>query len=261
MSTRWACPPIWLPSWKSPDKYGLPVIEDAACGIGSEIHWNGTWERIGKAHGMIACFSFHPRKVMSTGDGGMLTTNNPEYDKLFCLMRQHGMSVNDRVRHSANQVIFEEHSIVGYNYRMTDIQAAVGREQLRRMPDIIAARRRLAARYTVLLAEIPGLGTPYEPDYAHSNWQSYSVRLPEWCDQRDVMQFMLDHGVATRRGIMCAHREAPYAREVGYDLPVSEWLQDRYIILPLYPQMTDGEQEYVCEMLREACKTRSRQDV
>lgn len=235
------------------DRHGLPVIEDAACGIGSEILWNGAWERIGKAHGAIACFSFHPRKVMSTGDGGMLTTNNPEYDRQFRLLRQHGMSVNDRVRHSANQVIFEEHSVVGYNYRMTDIQAAVGREQLRRMPDIIAARRRLAARYAELLADIPGLEAPREPAYAHSNWQSYSVRLPEWSDQRAVMQGMLDRGVATRRGIMCAHREVPYASETGYDLPVSEWAQDRYIILPLYPQMTDEEQAYVCEMLREVC--------
>lgn len=233
--------------------HGLPVVEDAACAIGSEILWQGQWERVGKAHGVITCFSFHPRKVLSTGDGGMLTTNSPEHAAQFRLLRQHGMSVNDRVRHTSNQVIFEEHSVVGYNYRMTDIQAAVGREQLRRIPEIIPARRRLAARYAALLATIPGLGAPEEPAYARTNWQSYPVRLPEGCDQRAVMQAMLDRGVATRRGIMCAHRERPYQREGGYDLPMSERGQDRSIVLPLYPQMTDEEQDYVVEMLREAC--------
>jgi dTDP-4-amino-4,6-dideoxygalactose transaminase len=235
-------------------RHGLPVIEDAACAIGSEILIDGEWERVGKPHGDIACFSFHPRKVMSTGDGGMLTTNNPEYDKFFRLLRQHGMSVNDRVRHSAREIIFEEHVVVGYNYRMTDIQAAVGREQLKRMPTIIPARRRLADRYRELLADVPGLELPAEPAWARTNWQSYSVRLPDWCDQRGVMQHLLDQGVASRRGIMCAHREAPYrAAERAFELPESERAQDRSIILPLYPQMEDEDQVYVCDMLREAC--------
>lgn len=234
--------------------HGLPVIEDAACASGSEIRFNGAWERVGKPHGDIACFSFHPRKVISTGDGGMLTTSNPEYDAQFRLLRQHGMSVNDRVRHSAREVIFEEHATVGYNYRMTDIQAAVGREQLKRLPEIVAARRRLAERYHQLLADVPGLRTPFEPDWARTNWQSYSVRLPDWSDQRAVMQHLLDHGVASRRGIMCAHREAPYrdvARE--FDLHESERAQDRTIILPLYPQLAAEDQAYVCDVLRAAC--------
>ncbi|NCC36351.1 MAG: aminotransferase class I/II-fold pyridoxal phosphate-dependent enzyme, partial [Chloroflexia bacterium] len=115
-------------------EHGLPVVEDAACASGSEILWQGEWQKIGKAHAEIACFSFHPRKVITTGDGGMITTNNPEYNAQFRLLRQHGMSVNDRVRHSANQVIFEEHAVIGYNYRMTDVQAAIGREQLKRLP-------------------------------------------------------------------------------------------------------------------------------
>ena len=235
-------------------QHGIPVIEDAACASGSEILWNGQWEKVGKAHGAITCFSFHPRKVITTGDGGMLTTNNPEYDAQFRLLRQHGMSINDRVRHSANQVIFEDHSVVGYNYRMTDVQAAVGREQLKRLPEIISARRRIAARYNELLADVPGLELPIEPAWAQTNWQSYAVRLPEWCDQRSVMQAMLDQGIATRRGIMCAHREVPYQRAEGYNLPESERAQDRRIVLPLYPQMSDEDQEYVCEMLREACQ-------
>lgn len=235
------------------EAHGLPVIEDAACAIGSELWWEGRWEKIGKPHGVIACFSFHPRKVLSTGDGGMLTTNNAEYANLFRLLRQHGMSVNDRVRHLAHQVIFEEYNVVGYNYRMTDIQAAVGREQLRRLPEIVATRRQLAARYAKLLSAIPGVGVPDEPAYARTNWQSYSIYLPEWCDQRAVMQYMLDHGIATRRGIMCAHREQPYWRAEGYQLPHSEYGQDRSILLPLYPQMTTEDQDYVVETLAAAC--------
>ena len=164
------------------------------------------------------------------------------------------MSVSDRVRHSAREVVFEEHAVLGYNYRMTDIQAAVGREQLKRLPDIVASRRRLAARYKELLADIPGLGLPFEPAWARSNWQSFSIRLPERCEQRAVMQFMLDRGVATRRGIMNAHREVPYRRAAPYHLPESERAQDRNIVIPLYAQLTTDDQDYICAALHEACR-------
>ena len=234
---------------------GLAVVEDAACAIGSEILWEGQWERIGKPHADIACFSFHPRKVMSTGDGGMLTTANSEWNQRFRLLRQHAMSVPDTVRHGAAQVIFEEYPEVGYNYRMTDIQAAVGREQLKRLPEIVSARRSLAQRYGELLGEIPGLGLPQEPSWAHSNWQSYCVRLPEGVDQRAVMQHLLDAGVASRRGIMCTHREPAYADlSCRFPLPHSEAAQQRCIILPLYIQMTEEEQELVGLTLADGCQ-------
>ena len=233
-------------------KHDLRVVEDAACAIGSEISIDGQWQKIGRPIGDIVCFSFHPRKVMSTGDGGMLTTDNPKWDARFRLLRQHGMSVPDTVRHASPQVIFESHPEVGYNYRMTDIQAAVGREQLKRMPDIIAARRRLAARYSKLLQDNLGIVTPHEPDWARSNFQSYSVKLPERLDQRAVMQAMLDAGIATRRGIMCAHREACYAGSVHASLKHSEDAQDHCIILPLYPQMTEQEQDTVVRELKSA---------
>ncbi|MBD2437154.1 DegT/DnrJ/EryC1/StrS aminotransferase family protein [Nostoc sp. FACHB-110] len=249
--------------------HNLPVIEDAACAIGSEILWDGQWEKIGKPHGDIACFSFHPRKIISTGDGGMLTTNNPEWDKQFRLWRQHGMSVPDTVRHGAKQVIFESYPMLGYNYRMTDIQAAVGREQLKRLPEIVERRRYLAQQYQELLADVPGLKLPTEPSWARSNWQSFCVRLPEKCDQVQVMQAMLDVGVSTRRGIMCAHREPAYSIEpwscgVEADacncqpgscqrLIESEQAQERAIILPLFHQMTEQEQERVIELLKKAC--------
>jgi len=234
---------------------GIPLIEDAACAIGSEIRWQGQWEKIGKPHGDVACFSFHPRKVMNTGDGGMITTRHAEWDAKFRLLRQHGMSVPDTVRHGSAQVIFEAYPIVGYNYRMTDIQAAVGREQLKRLPGVVARRREIAGIYRRQMAEIPGLGVPAEPDYARTNWQSFCVRLPKGANQRGVMQTMLDAGISTRRGIMCSHREAPYAnRSHRHSLAHSEAAQDQCIILPLYPAMTDGDISAVVNGLGEAIR-------
>ncbi len=237
-------------------RHGLAVVEDAACAIGSEIRWQGSWEKIGKPHADIACFSFHPRKVMSTGDGGMLTTANSEWDQRFRLLRQHAMSVPDTVRHGSNQVIFESYPTLGYNYRMTDIQAAVGREQLKRLPEIIARRRALADRYRALLAEVPGIELPCEPAWAHSNWQSFCVRLPAQCDQRAVMQYMLENGVSARRGIMCSHREEAY-RDFSprQPLPHSEQTQEHCILLPLFHQMTESEQEQAAAALKQACLT------
>lgn len=249
-------------------RHSLPVIEDAACAIGSEILWNNEWEKIGKPHGDIACFSFHPRKIISTGDGGMITTSNPEWDRRFRLWRQHGMTVPDAVRHGAKEVIFESYAELGYNYRLTDIQAAIGREQLKRLPEILEQRLYLAGRYRDLLANVAGLGLPQEPAWASSNWQSYCVRLPDGCDQRRVMQAMLDAGIATRRGIMCAHLEPAYECEQwscgvvtkscdhskGYctRLGESEKAQDCAIILPLFHQMTTHDQDRVATTLREA---------
>lgn len=251
-------------------QHKLPIIEDAACAIGSEILWNGQWEKIGKPHGDIACFSFHPRKVITTGDGGMITTNNSEWDKQFRLWRQHGMSVPDTVRHGAKQVIFESYPMLGYNYRMTDVQAAIGREQLKRLPDIVARRRYLAERYRQALANIPGLKLPIEPTWARSNWQSYCVRLTECCDQRQIMQVMLDAHISTRRGIMCAHREPAYQQEAWScgiaqvecqcepgrcdRLRESELAQEHCILLPLFHQMTEQEQDYVIKIFEDDVK-------
>ena len=182
----------------------------------------------------------------------MLTTSNSEYDRLFRLSRQHGMSVPDTVRHGSPQVIFEDYLVIGFNYRMTDVQAAVGRKQLERLPQLVSRRRALAAGYAELLADVEGLGLPVEPEWARSNWQSYCVRLPDRCDQRKVMQYALDLGIATRRGIMCSHRELPYrdARRSG-DLTHSEAAQDHCIVLPLYGQMTDADIAAVAHALRQ----------
>lgn len=236
-------------------KHELPLIEDAACAIGSEILWNGRWEKIGNPHGDVACFSFHPRKILSTGDGGMLTTSHDDWDKKFRLWRQHGMSVPDTVRHGSNQVIFEHYPEIGFNYRMTDVQAAIGREQLKRLPELVSRRRELAARYCELLSEVDGVERPFEPEWARSNWQSFSVRLPEKANQRAVMQFMLDQKIATRRGIMNAHREAAYSANnwrAGSSLEQSELAQDQTVLLPLHHFLTDEELVSIVNGLRTA---------
>jgi len=169
------------------------------------------------------------------------------------------MSVPDTVRHGAKEVIFESYPELGYNYRMTDIQAAVGREQLKRLPEIIQRRRFLAKKYRELLITQKEMRLPEEPFWARSNWQSYCVRLPPQCAQRQVMQFMLDQNIATRRGIMCAHQESAYANHESWfcgspSLAESEIAQNQSIILPLYPQMQDFEQDRVVETLLNVCK-------
>ncbi|MBX4876810.1 DegT/DnrJ/EryC1/StrS family aminotransferase [Rhizobium bangladeshense] len=235
-------------------RHSIPVVEDAACATGSEILWDGRWEKIGKPHGDIACFSFHPRKVVTTGDGGMLTTADPEYDRKFRLWRQHGMSVTDAVRHGSQQVIFEDYDELGYNYRMTDLQAAVGRVQLRRLPELIAQRRRLADQYCERLSTVPGLAPPIEPGWARSNWQSFCVGLPDAVDQRAVMQALLDNGVSTRRGVMNIHQEGAYSGQsfhrAATNLARSVSAQQRTIILPLFAQMMDLDIARVVEALR-----------
>ena len=234
-------------------RHHLPVIEDAACAIGSELLWKGEWQKIGAPHGDVACFSFHPRKVISTGDGGMITTRHADWDQRFRLLRQHAMSVPASERHGASQVIFETYPEVGFNYRMTDIQAAVGREQLKRLPGIVQERRSLARQYAELLGDHSDLDLPQEPPGARSNWQSYSVGLPEHADQRAVMQSMLEAGVSTRRGIMCAHLEPAYSDlPQRRALPQSERAQARRVLLPLFPGMTSEQQVQVVTALRRA---------
>lgn len=235
-------------------RHTLPVIEDAACAVGSELLWNGRWERVGRPHGTVACFSFHPRKLLSTGDGGMLATKDAALDAKLRLLRQHGMSVPDTVRHQASQVTFEEYPIVGYNYRMTDIQAAIGREQLKRLSAVVARRRHLAARYHDALRGVRGVSVPSEPEWARSNWQSYALRVAP-ATQRAVMQRLLDEGISTRRGVMNAHREAAYPpgtwRAAG-SLRFSENAQDGSIVLPLFHDLDETDQDRIVQAVARA---------
>jgi dTDP-4-amino-4,6-dideoxygalactose transaminase len=157
------------------------------------------------------------------------------------------MSVPDTVRHGAREVIFESYPEIGFNYRMTDVQAAIGRVQLTRLASIVDERRRIAAEYTKRLSVVNGVTAPLEPTWARSNWQSYCVALAEGCDQKGVMQHMLDAGVSTRRGVMNAHLERPYAPGTGQArLPRSESAQQRGVILPLAPSMTASQVQDIC---------------
>jgi dTDP-4-amino-4,6-dideoxygalactose transaminase len=235
-------------------QHHLPVIEDAACAVGSEIQWAGEWQRIGRPHGTVACFSFHPRKLLSTGDGGMLTTGDEALDARFRRLRQHGMSVPDTVRHASDRVITETYPELGYNYRLTDIQAAIGREQLKRLPAIVARRRHLADRYVAGLRGVDGITLPVEPAWARTNWQTYAVRVSP-ARQLAIMQELLDAGIATRRGVMNAHREAAYPADTwraASSLARSEEAQDSAIALPLFHDLDDADQDRVIACLRTA---------
>jgi dTDP-4-amino-4,6-dideoxygalactose transaminase len=232
------------------DVHGLVLIEDAACAAGSA--YKG--KKIG-AHSDLVCFSFHPRKVITTGDGGMITTPRADYAERLRLLRQHGMSVNDRVRHESKTVLFEDHLEVGYNYRMTDIQAAVGIRQLERLDWIVNEREKIALRYLDAFADIPYIRLPHVPEGCETNWQSFSIYLKPECpvSRNDLMQRLLDKGIATRRGVMTAHRETAYlTRMPGIFLPVSEDACDRSIIIPLYVPMSDEEVDTVIAEFRKA---------
>jgi dTDP-4-amino-4,6-dideoxygalactose transaminase len=234
------------------DRHGLRLVEDAACASGSEILVDGAWRRIGNPVGDVACFSFHPRKILTTGEGGMITTNDPAVDARCRLLRQHGMSLSDLARHSSSRVVVETYDEAGFNYRMTDLQAAIGRVQLSRLDAIVARRRGLAARYGELLGAIPGVTVPRQPDWARSNWQSYTIGLPAGADREAVMQSMLDAGVATRRAVMSSHLEKPWGQARRGDLRRSEVVSATHMILPLYDAMTDADQVAVAEALGQA---------
>ena len=233
------------------EEHRLPVIEDAACAIGSQIAWRGRWERIGRPHGLVACFSFHPRKIVTTGDGGMITTSDEALDRKFRLLRQHAMSVPDTVRHAAAKVVFEDYPVVGFNYRLTDVQAAIGRVQLSRLPEVLERRVAIAERYTAAIQEIPGLLPPSVPNWAQTNYQSYPVRvLAEYPISRNaLMQTLLEAGISTRRGIMNAHQEGAYANLPTDPLPRSEAARDQVVLLPLFDALTEEDQERVIDSL------------
>jgi perosamine synthetase len=225
-------------------RHNLVVVEDAACAIGSEYQG----ERIGKPHSAVACFSFHPRKILTTAEGGMLTTNDAELAARIRRLRQHAMSVSDLARHSSSKVVIEQYDEVGYNYRMTDLQAAIGLVQLQRMDKMLSRRRELAQRYSTRLGSLGWVIPPSEPSYCRHNFQSYMVRLTEDAPlSRDqLMQDLLDRGVSTRRAIMAIHRELPYrGHVVEGGLPETDLVADSSIILPLFYEMTEEEQEYV----------------
>ena len=232
-------------------KYGLPVVEDAACAIGSKYNSGAGFETLGKPHGDIACFSFHPRKVITTGDGGMLTTNNDLYDQNLRLLRQHGMSVSDAARHQSKKVIFEEYLISGYNYRMTDIQAAVGIQQLLKLDYILRERNKIDQMYRNCLKGLSWIELPMQAANCASNWQSYAIRLkPESpISRNDILQYLMDHEISAKPGIMNSHQEKPFLA-MNWSLPESEKAREEVILLPAYVGLEEENIEIISSVLK-----------
>tara|TARA_Y100000589_G_scaffold45501_2_gene38256 strand:- start:8932 stop:10059 length:1128 start_codon:yes stop_codon:yes gene_type:complete len=229
------------------ERKGLILIEDAACAIGSEYKGR----KIG-SHSDLVCFSFHPRKILTTGDGGMIATSKEHFYNRLKTLRQHSMSINDRVRHESKKVIIEEYPEIGYNYRMTDIQAAIGIEQLKKLDLIVSERRKVAQRYINAFQYIDSIILPIEVGDIKTNYQSFSILLKEnaLVSRNDLMQKLLDNGVSTRRGIMTSHREKAYSGEYDYNLPLTEKISDNSLLLPLYFPMAEKDVDHVIKMVK-----------
>jgi dTDP-4-amino-4,6-dideoxygalactose transaminase len=227
----------------------LPVVEDAACAAGSRYHDSpvGTGAR-------LAAWSFHPRKLLTTGEGGMLTTDDGALAARLRRLREHGMTVSAADRHAAGGAIVEAYAETGFNYRMTDIQAAMGLVQLRRLDAIVKRRRELAARYHSLLSKVDGATPVRDPAHGTTNYQSFWVLLGDKVSaaRNDILSALADQGISARRGIMAAHREPAYAGHPHGPLPVTDLLTDRSLILPLHHELAAGEQDLVVRALAAA---------
>jgi dTDP-4-amino-4,6-dideoxygalactose transaminase len=232
------------------DPRGIAVVEDAACAAGSTYRG-----RPAGAGAALATFSFHPRKLLTTGEGGMITTPDPDVAARLRRLREHGMNVSAAARHTEQRVVIERYDEVGYNYRMTDIQAAIGLVQLGRLDEIIERRRELAQRYQCLLSQISGLRTISDPSFGLTNFQSFWLALPADFPvaRNDLLQMLADAGISSRRGIMAAHLEPAYANLVrDVQLPVTERLSASTLIIPLFHQLTAAEQNRVVDVISAA---------
>ncbi|HEX3589931.1 MAG TPA: DegT/DnrJ/EryC1/StrS family aminotransferase [Pseudonocardiaceae bacterium] len=227
----------------------IPVVEDAACAAGSTYRGG----HVGRG-AALAAWSFHPRKLLTTGEGGMITTDDPELATRLRRLREHGMSVSAADRHSsAGKAIVEQYLETGFNYRMTDLQAAVGIVQLGRLPELVAQRRAMAARYQQLLADVPGVRPVRDPAYGTTNYQAFWVLLPEHTTSRnDVLATLATAGISARRGIMASHLEPAYAGVRHEPLPVTELLTEHSVILPLHHELTGWQQDLVVSTLVDA---------
>jgi dTDP-4-amino-4,6-dideoxygalactose transaminase len=232
----------------------IPVVQDAACAAGSTYRGRSVG-----AGALLAAWSFHPRKLLTTGEGGMVTTDDPALAARLRRLREHGMSVSAADRHTSGRAIVEQYLETGFNYRMTDIQAAIGIVQLGRLTDLVAGRRALARRYHELLADVPGLRPVRDPDYGTTNYQAFWVLLDDDVvpERNDVLAALAEAGVSARRGIMAAHLEPAYADSIPTPLPVTELLTGRSIILPLHHELTHEQQDLVVDTLRAAIGARA----
>jgi dTDP-4-amino-4,6-dideoxygalactose transaminase len=229
------------------DPRGITVVEDAACAAGSTYH-----ERPVGVTAEITAWSFHPRKIITTGEGGMITTNRQDWHARARRLREHAMSVSAADRHARVLAPAESYVEVGYNYRMTDLQAALGLVQLEKLAEIVLRRRELAEAYTKQIDDIPGLRAVADPPWGKCNFQSFWVEVTaELALSRDELLRQLARAdISARQGIMAAHRQPPYASSVApSSLPVTERLTDNTLILPLFHRMSESEQARVIDVL------------
>jgi dTDP-4-amino-4,6-dideoxygalactose transaminase len=231
------------------DPRGIVVVQDAACAAGST--YGGLPVGAGAE---IAAWSFHPRKIITTGEGGMITTSRADWAGRARRLREHGMSVSAADRHASVLAPPEQYLEVGYNYRMTDLQAAVGLVQLDRLDGVVARRREIAAGYAKAIDELAGLRLVADPEWGTTNFQSCWVEVgPDYGWDRDgLLTALAEADISARRGIMATHRQPAYAGSDhgGASLTVTEYLTDNTLILPLYHQMSESEQARVIDVLR-----------
>ncbi len=243
-------------------KHELWVVEDAACALGAWYHGR----HVG-AFGEMSCFSFHPRKSITTGEGGMLTTRREELARLARSLRDHGASRSDLSRHTGKAgFLLAEFTRLGYNYRMTDIQGAMGCTQMKRLDEMLTERSRRAKFYDDMLAGMGWLQPPVVPEGCRHGYQAYVCLFrpePPTLDnverlhrqRNEVMKRLEAAGIATRQGTHAPVILGYYAQKYGlqrWQFPHA-YLADRLsLTLPLYVQLTDAEQEFVCQALQEA---------
>jgi perosamine synthetase len=232
-------------------KHRLIVVEDAAPSLGSKVG-----DRFVGGISDFTVFSFDARKILTTGEGGIITTNDDDAAVRLRAMRAHSASASMLSRHTSSNVVLEHYPNLGYNYKMTDIAAAIGVVQMGRIEEFIAERRRLASRYAELLATEDRIELPYDPEGYRHVFQSFTVRLRSSHSQLFVMGEMAKDSVATRRVIAC-HLEGIYRRrQPELFLPESESACSRTLLLPMFVGLSEAEQDLVVQSLRSALDKR-----
>ena len=228
------------------DPLGIAVVEDAACALGAVYRGRP----IG-SHSDLVVFSFHPRKVITTGEGGMVMTTRADWADRLRRLRDHGASISAWVRHDTSLAI-EEYVEAGFNFRMSDLLAAVGLVQLERLDAIVARRRALAHVYQDALSDRAGLQVVVDPHWGHASFQSYWVVLPEALPitRDELLRRLFERGILARRGIMAAHLEPTFAGHPHTALPVTERMTRQSLLLPLFHDMTEAEQGRVVDAVR-----------
>jgi perosamine synthetase len=230
-------------------RHGLAVIEDAACAVGTTFKGAPVG---GLAD--IACFSLHPRKVITTGEGGMVTTNRDDLAERVQQLRNHGATGIARDADPTRPYTMSTFETIGYNLRLSDIQGAIGIAQMRKLDRLLAERRRIALRYTALLSSTAGVICPTDdPGYTY---QAYVTRIPDGRTERNrVMDDLVSHGIQTRPGTHAVHRLGYYVKKYAIAperFPNACLAEDTTITLPIFPGMTDAQQDEVVDCLRKA---------